>query len=370
MAEPVRARRLTDDEGRRLQQIVRRGKHGSIRVRRALIIMASASGTPVPAIARLVAAHEDTVRDVIHAFNEIGLRALDPNWAGGRPRRISPDDERYIVATAKARPKKLGRPFTHWSIRKLADYLAANPVRRVYLGRERLRQLLRRNDISFQRTRTWKESTDPNKEAKLDRIEQVTSRFPDRCFAFDQFGPLAIRPHHGTGRAPKTRPDRLPATYHRTHGIRHFHGCYSLADDQLWGVTRHRKGGDHTLPAFQSIRATRPDGAPIYIICDNLSANTTPAIRTWAARHKVELCLTPTSASWANPIEAQFGPLRTFVMGASNHPNHVILARKLQDYLRWRNANARHPDVLAAQRRERARVRSERQQRWGRPRAA
>jgi len=29
-----------------------------------LIIMASASGTPVPAIARLVAAYEDTVRDV------------------------------------------------------------------------------------------------------------------------------------------------------------------------------------------------------------------------------------------------------------------------------------------------------------------
>ena len=35
--------------------------------------------------------------------------------------------------------------------------------------------------------------------------------------------------------------------------------------------------------------------------------------------------------------------------------------------LAWCNANARHPDVLAAQRRERARIRSERQQRWGRP---
>jgi hypothetical protein len=57
-------------------------------------------------------------------------------------------------------------------------------------------------------------------------------------------------------------------------------------------------------------------------------------------------------------------------MGASNHPNHTVLARKLQDYLRWRNANARHPDVLAAQRCERARVRSERRQRWGRSRAA
>ena len=39
----------------------------------------------------------------------------------------------------------------------------------------------------------------------------------------------------------------------------------------------------------------------------------------------------------------------------------VVLARTLQAYLRWRNAHARHPDVLAAQRRERARIRSERQ---------
>ena len=60
-------------------------KHGSIRVRRAMIIMASAAGTPAPAIARLVAADEDTVRDVIHLFNEKGLAALDPQWAGGRP---------------------------------------------------------------------------------------------------------------------------------------------------------------------------------------------------------------------------------------------------------------------------------------------
>ncbi|BBJ42432.1 hypothetical protein SSPO_051500 [Streptomyces antimycoticus] len=57
-------------------------------------------------------------------------------------------------------------------------------------------------------------------------------------------------------------------------------------------------------------------------------------------------------------------------MGATNHPNHPAPARQLQDYPRWRKAHARHPDVLAAQRRERARVRSERQQRRGRPKAA
>jgi transposase len=368
MAEPVRARRLTDQEGQRLQQIVRRGKHESIRVRRALIIMASASGTPVPAIARLVAADEDTVRDVVHAFNQKGLAALDPQWAGGRPRLISDDDVERIVATAATRPEKLDLPFTHWSLRKLAAYLSGEAAHPVRIGRERLRQILHARGISFQRTRTWKESADPDKDAKLDAIEHVTAAFPDRCFAFDQFGPLSIRPCHGTCWAARKRPVRLPATYHRMHGIRYFHGCYSLADDQLWGITRLRKGADHTLAALKSIRAARPDGAPIYVILDNLSANKTPAIHIWAGKNKVRLCFTPTNASWANPIEAQFGPVRTFVMGGSDHPNHMVLACRLQAYLAWRNANARHPDVLAAQRRERARIRSQRQHRWGRPR--
>jgi transposase len=107
------------------------------RVRRATIIMASASGTLAPAIARLVAAGEDAVREAIHRFNEIGLADLEPRWAGGCPRRISTEDEEFILATAAARPCKLGRPFTRWSLRRLVDYLARSPDRVVRIGRER-----------------------------------------------------------------------------------------------------------------------------------------------------------------------------------------------------------------------------------------
>ena len=98
---------------------------------------------------------------------------------------------------------------------------------------------------------------------------------------------------------------------------------------------------------------------------DNLSANKTPPVRAWAKKHKVHLCFTPTSASWANPIGRNLA-LRTFVMGGSDHPNHTVLARRLQDYLTWRNANAA---ILTSWPRSAAnRARSERQQRWGRPR--
>ena len=136
----------------------------------------------------------------------------------------------------------------------------------------------------------------------MNRIDEVLDTWLDRCFAFDQFGPLSIRPCHGTCWARRRHPDRLPATYHRTHGIRYFHGCYDVSQDRLWGVTRLHKGGTNTLAALKTIRLARPDHELIYVIMDNLSANKTPAIRTWAAAAHVELCFTPTNSSWADPV--------------------------------------------------------------------
>jgi transposase len=282
----VGVRRLTDQEGQKLQQIVRRGSTSSVRYRRAMMLLASAGGNRVPVIAQLVQADEDTVRDVIHRFNEIGLACLDHRWAGGRPRLLTPDDEDFVVQTATTRPNKLGQPFTRWSIRKLAAYLRRVHGRVIRIGREALRCLLSRRGITFQRTKTWKESPDPDRDAKLNRIEQVLGRFPDRVFAFDEFGPLGIRPTAGSCWAKQGKPNRLPATYRRTHGVTYFHGCYSVGDDRLWGVNRRRKGTANTLAALKSIRAARPDGAPIYIILDNLSAHTGADIRRWAKKNK------------------------------------------------------------------------------------
>ncbi|WP_181019912.1 IS630 family transposase [Nonomuraea typhae] len=365
MTQPVKVRRLTDTEGQKLQRIVRRGTTSTVRYRRAMIVLASAGGNTVPVIARLVAADEDTVREVIHRFNEIGLACLDPQWAGGRPRLLSPDDEDFVAQTATTRPATLGQPFTRWSIRKLLHYLRHLPDRRIRLGRETLRTLLHHRGITFQRTKTWKDSPDPDFDTKLDQIEYALTHRPTPTFAFDEFGPLGIRPTAGSGWAPTGKPDRHPATYQRTHGVTYFHGCYCVGDDRLRGVNHRRKGIDHTWAALRSIRATRPDDAPIYVILDNLSAHKNWRIRAWAGKHKVRLLFTPTYASWANPIEAHFGPLRQFTPANSDHPNHTVQTRALHAYLRWRNTHARHPDVLAAQRRERARSRSERGIRWG-----
>lgn len=109
-----------------------------------MMLLASAGGNRVPVIAQLVPADEDTVRDVLHRFHEIGLVCLDPQWAGGRPRLLSSDDEDFIIQTATTRPTVRGKPFTRWSVRKLADHLRRNAAKPVRIGREALRCLLAR----------------------------------------------------------------------------------------------------------------------------------------------------------------------------------------------------------------------------------
>jgi len=368
MAERVRVRRLNDVEGRQLQQIVRRGgktDRSIVKWRRAMVVLASAGGNDVATIARLVQTSPDRVREMIHRFNDVGMRSLDPQWAGGRPRQITTTDRALIVKTATTRPRKLGRPFTHWSVRKLADYLATKKGRRVTVGRERLRQILIAEGITFQRTKTWKESPDPLKETKLARIEWLLEHARDRTFAFDEFGPLTIRPVGGTAWAPCGTPVRLRANYHKPHGAKQLYAWYSIGDDQLAGNLEPRKGSAATLRAIQAIRASVDDGHPIHVILDNLNHHKNRGVREWCQANNVELVFTPTYASWANPIEAHFRPLRQFVIANSDHPDHPALARAIRSYLAWRNTHTRDPRILEAERRHRARIRSEQQRRWG-----
>ncbi|GAA2908088.1 hypothetical protein Acy02nite_88080 [Actinoplanes cyaneus] len=68
-----------------------------------------------------------------------------------------------------------------------------------------------------------------------------------------------------------------------------------------------RKSAVNTLAALKSIRRARPDGAPIYVILDNLSAHKGKAIRACATRNKVELVFHPDIRVLGQPDR---GPVR------------------------------------------------------------
>jgi transposase len=90
---------------------------------------------------------------------------LKSNYTGGRPPRFSGEVRLDIVDTAMSRPQDLGLPFTQWSLTKLKAYLIKEEVVDS-ISIERLRQILREEGFSYQRSKTWKESTDPDFEPK------------------------------------------------------------------------------------------------------------------------------------------------------------------------------------------------------------
>src|SRR3954452_11754886 len=109
MAERVRVRELTNDEGNRLLRIIRRGTGSVVTWRRAQMVLLSAQAMDVAQIAQVTFASEDRVRDVIHNFNADGFESLYPRYRGGRPPKFSAAQREQIKRIALARPEDHGR---------------------------------------------------------------------------------------------------------------------------------------------------------------------------------------------------------------------------------------------------------------------
>jgi transposase len=349
----VFVRELAPHEGQRLKRLSRQSKVASTR-QRALILLASNTLMSAPEIARTFQTDESHVRKVIHDFNRHGFESLRPRFRGGRPRRISTDDEQRIVAIAGARPDALGVPYTRWSLAKLSRYLRGQgiEVSPAHLGR-----ILARNAISLQRTRSWKQSPDPDYAEKAARILALYREQPANgvVVSFDEKGPESLCPKHGRGWAPLRRPQRHRATFNRRQGIRYLVGALDVHADYLRIRPRPRRNGASTLTFMKTIRLAYPRRIRIYWIQDGLSSHWTPAIRAYADANNMELVPTPTYASYLNRIESTFGAIDEFVCKNSDYLDWDAFGYALAEHVRHRNSPAERErrKLEAAKRRQR-----------------
>jgi transposase len=125
VTERLRVREIDDDEGRRLLRIIRRGSGSVVTWRRAQMVLLSAQGMDVAAIAKVAFTSEDRVRDVIHNFNADGFGSLYPRYKGGRPPKFTLAQRREIKKIAKSRPVDYDLPFSTWSLSKLGEFVVA-----------------------------------------------------------------------------------------------------------------------------------------------------------------------------------------------------------------------------------------------------
>ncbi|WP_243726262.1 IS630 family transposase [Actinomadura rubrisoli] len=326
-------------EGRRLQRIGRTAKD-PVKLRRAIVVLMSAQGQPVPDIAHLLNCSPDYARGVIHDFNNVGFKALDPKWSGGRPRTISDAVRRRICLIARCCPRDLDLPFATWSLSKLAEHLVAVGVV-ASISRESLRQILREGGTSRQAIKTWKASSDPDFIAKMTCVLDLYDNPPadGRVVCVDEFGPLNLQPRPGRAWRPEGEPDRQRATFHRYDGVRHMPAALDLVTGKILYRIRHRKRRREFLSFLKVLRARWPT-QKLYRVLDNLSPHKHPCVRAWAAGNEVELVFLPTYASWLNWIECEFTAPRYFALNGTDHQSHTEQGTAIADHMRWRNTRA------------------------------
>jgi transposase len=266
MRDGVRVREITNEEGNRLLRIVRRSSGSVVTWRRAQMVLLSAQGMDVAQIAKVAFTSPDRVRAVLHNFNEDGFDSLVPRYAGGRPPTFTLPQRRAIKKIALSRPADHDLPFSTWSLSKLAEFLVAEGVVDD-ISHEGLRVLLREEGVSFQVIKTFKQSSDPDFEAKKNRVLELYDIAdgkakakrgdPSVVICMDEFGPLNLLPRPGKQWAPRIVKDdetrqrprrrRRRATFTRTAGVRHLMAAYDLNRDKDLRAHQDQEG-PHDLP--------------------------------------------------------------------------------------------------------------------------
>lgn len=171
----VKLRPLRPYEGKKLVGWLRQGKD-AIAVRRAEVILRASQGEPPEEIARALYFSADYARKLIHRFNEEGLDSIQARYCnGGRPKALQPEHEAELMELVLTPPRVLGLPFNHWSLERLREQaIRRKRIPRVSL--ETMRRSLLDHGLTPQRTKTWKQSSDPEFEEKKTASSGSTKR--------------------------------------------------------------------------------------------------------------------------------------------------------------------------------------------------
>jgi transposase len=161
MKPPIFIRPLTDDE--RLQLEADRRTADAFYVRRAQIVLASARGLSPKPIAQLVGCAVQTVRNIIHAFNEQGVEGLVRQ--SNRPKTVEPALDaakcERLQHLLHQSPRLYAKPTGVWTLALAAEVCYEQGITERVLSDESIRRALKRLQTNWRRAKHWITSPDP-----------------------------------------------------------------------------------------------------------------------------------------------------------------------------------------------------------------
>lgn len=290
---------LTEEQRDVLEERVKARSSPARDVERARIVLLAANGLPAEAIAERVGCGRGTVLLWRSRFAQEGLDALIDKPRSGRPRELPRGiEERIVAKTLRPPPKRLG--ITHWSSRLLARELG--------VSHETVARVWRRRGLKPHRRQTFKFSTDPQLEERIQDIIGLYLNPPENAIVLCIDEKSQIQALERTQPILPLRPglpERATHDYKR-NGTASLFAALEIATGRVTDRTFQHHRHQEFLAFLKLVAKTYPRGE-LHIVLDNYGTHTHPAVRSWLQRHpRIHLHFTPKGGSWLNLVETFF----------------------------------------------------------------
>jgi transposase len=275
-------------------------------VQRARIVLLSTQGLSGPEIAQRVGCTEPTVVLWRKRFAAEGLPGLDERPRRPPPRTAVTDAVRdeILSATLTPPPPQLG--VTHWSSRRLADWLRGQGIA---VSHDSIGRLWRRFGIAPWRSETFTFSTDPQLEAKVRDVVGLYLNPPENAIVLAIDEKSQVQALQRTAPILPLRPglpERATHDYIR-HGTTTLFAALEVATGKVTDACFQRHRHQEFLRFLRQVAKAYPR-QKLHIVCDNYATHKHPKVKAWLARNpRITLHFTPTSGSWLNMVEIFFG---------------------------------------------------------------
>lgn len=161
MPKPIFVRTITAGERERLKAGLR--SSDGFELRRCQILLASERGEHAIAIAQSVGCSDETVREVIKAFNRRGLEALKPGSRRPHKTQAAFGDAQAerLKELLHQSPRTFGKPTSVWSCELVAEVSFEQQLTKERVSGETIRTTLKRMGVKWARAKHWITSPDP-----------------------------------------------------------------------------------------------------------------------------------------------------------------------------------------------------------------
>ena len=149
----IQLRPLTEEERETLEKLIKSQIAPAIQVERAKTIWLALTDEKISALAHKQDRTLATIYRRLKRFNQLGLASLADEGRSGRPPTYSEKERGQMIAAARTHPQKANRPYSHWTLSRLVEYV--NQDLKITVSRAQLARVLEEEGLRWYQEQTY-----------------------------------------------------------------------------------------------------------------------------------------------------------------------------------------------------------------------